>query len=575
MLVFTCAALTATGLDRLVLVPGAGPLVGGDGATHGVGKLRVALAGHYEHAPLQLDATWANGDAVKATVLAYRVQAHLLASFGVLERFDLQVQLPLTVSQRGDELSSLGLKTPEPFGVGSPVIGARYGVLATRAEQPLDLAVQLGVSVPVGTVAALTGRRLALLPSVHASRSFSHLHLAGSVGASIEERQALGAQALGSTFELTGMVGYGADWRVELVSRSVFSFEGAPSTSELLLGGRALALGPVDLFLLGGPTFGDAPGVPAFRVLAGVGLNVTYLKPPDPCSGPHTPEQCPLLDDDGDKVPNGVDRCVLAPEDPDGFEDDDGCAELDNDGDSVKDLDDKCRDVAGVAAYEGCPIPDTDGDGVLDPHDECPKEAGLVERRGCAFRDRDGDAIEDGVDACPDEAGAVELKGCAPKDADADGVFDHVDNCPREKGPADNQGCPPKKKQLVVVTARAIEIKQKVQFLSGKAVIDKRSFALLDQVAQVLVDHPEIAHVDVEGHTDNVGNPKTNERLSQARAEAVVAYLVKKKVDRARLAAHGYGESRPMADNTTKQGREGNRRVEFTIPAAPAAPATP
>jgi OOP family OmpA-OmpF porin len=71
--------------------------------------------------------------------------------------------------------------------------------------------------------------------------------------------------------------------------------------------------------------------------------------------------------------------------------------------------------------------------------------------------------------------------------------------------------------------------------------------------------------IQVEGHTDSQGNDAYNKGLSQRRAEAVVAYLIGKGIDKARLEAEGFGEENPVAGNTTRNGRAQNRRVAFTI----------
>jgi outer membrane protein OmpA-like peptidoglycan-associated protein len=160
-------------------------------------------------------------------------------------------------------------------------------------------------------------------------------------------------------------------------------------------------------------------------------------------------------------------------------------------------------------------------------------------------------------------AGPAATNGCP--DGDGDGVADAFDNCPTEKGEAANQGCPAAKKQLVVITKDALKILDKVQFASGKATILPKSFPLLDQVASVLKSQTQIKLVQVEGHTDNVGKPEANTKLSQQRADAVVDYLVKKGVEKARLKAVGFGQEKPVQSNDTAAGKEANRRVEFNI----------
>jgi outer membrane protein OmpA-like peptidoglycan-associated protein len=215
--------------------------------------------------------------------------------------------------------------------------------------------------------------------------------------------------------------------------------------------------------------------------------------------------------------------------------------------------------VPGLAQFQGCP--DSDKDGIEDSADKCPQVPGLPQFQGCPDTDKDG--FEDSVDACPTEPGIAELKGCPAKDSDGDTLPDHRDNCPTEPGPVDNQGCPVKEKQVVAIEKDRLEIKDKVYFDTGKAKIQKRSFKLLDQVAKVILEHPELEKVWIEGHTDEVGGEGLNVELSQRRAESVRDYLVKKGVAAQRLEAIGRGRTMPVASNTTEKGRAANRRVEF------------
>ncbi len=118
--------------------------------------------------------------------------------------------------------------------------------------------------------------------------------------------------------------------------------------------------------------------------------------------------------------------------------------------------------------------------------------------------------------------------------------------------------------KLIKVTKKKIEIKQKIYFQTGKAIIRPISFPVLDEIVQVLKDNPGI-RLRIEGHTDSIGSAAYNLRLSQKRANAVRNYLISKGIDPNRLEAVGYGESRPIAPNTTPEGRAKNRRVEFVI----------
>jgi outer membrane protein OmpA-like peptidoglycan-associated protein len=163
--------------------------------------------------------------------------------------------------------------------------------------------------------------------------------------------------------------------------------------------------------------------------------------------------------------------------------------------------------------------------------------------------DRDTDGIPDAEDHCPDEAGPADadpLKNGCPRDTDGDGVNDAQDACPTEKGPRTSDpktnGCP----TSIRIQGSQIVILQQVEFESGKDTIVASSFALLREVADVLAQHPEIARVAVDGHTDD-------------------RWLTDHGVDARRLEARGFGPRRPIADNKTTEGRAKNRRVEFQI----------
>ncbi|MEZ4358854.1 MAG: OmpA family protein [Kofleriaceae bacterium] len=127
---------------------------------------------------------------------------------------------------------------------------------------------------------------------------------------------------------------------------------------------------------------------------------------------------------------------------------------------------------------------------------------------------------------------------------------------------ADRPDAPPPR---VVLTPSSIQIADKVQFAFNSAELLPVSFSLLDEVAAMLKDNPQIEQLQVEGHTDTTGTAARNRTLSQQRAESVRAYLQKKGIARARLLAKGFGPERPIASNDTPEGQEANRRVEFNI----------
>ncbi|MBW2460421.1 MAG: OmpA family protein [Deltaproteobacteria bacterium] len=100
-----------------------------------------------------------------------------------------------------------------------------------------------------------------------------------------------------------------------------------------------------------------------------------------------------------------------------------------------------------------------------------------------------------------------------------------------------------------------------ILFNTGHATIQEQSFPRLDRVVEYLT-HRLSAGIRISGHTDNVGNPRGNQRLSEARAEAVRAYLISHGIDAGRVEAVGYGDQRPVASNDTEDGRRRNRRIE-------------
>jgi outer membrane protein OmpA-like peptidoglycan-associated protein len=244
------------------------------------------------------------------------------------------------------------------------------------------------------------------------------------------------------------------------------------------------------------------------------------------------------------------------------------CGELDQDHDGVRNALDACPEQPGPVS--GCPDGDDDADGVQNLADRCPNEVGSARHGGCPVADTDHDGVNDELDACPDEAGPN--NGCADLDSDHDGVADRLDACPTVAG-VDTTGCgeapapapapaslqPP----VAVVAGTQLQLAEKISFTVGRAEIAAASYRLLDQVALVLREHPELNHIRIEGHTDDSGVRALNVALSQQRAEAVKTYLSHHGVDAARLEAKGFGPTHPIANNLTAAGRERNRRVEF------------
>ena len=213
-------------------------------------------------------------------------------------------------------------------------------------------------------------------------------------------------------------------------------------------------------------------GAPDWRVFSGVSVAPSF----DPNR----------RDTDKDGIVDAMDQCIRDAEDIDGFQDEDGCPEIDNDADGLYDRQDRCplepEDEDGYQDSDGCPDPDNDKDGILDVSDRCPNEA----ETNNGYQDEDG---------CPDSEPIL--------DTDGDGYNDDVDRCPYDAedfdGEEDEDGCPDKR---VVIEKNFIKIKEKIYFEFGKAVIQERSFSLIDEIAETIVANPQLKKIRIEGHTD-------------------------------------------------------------------------
>lgn len=291
-----------------------------------------------------------------------------------------------------------------------------------------------------------------------------------------------------------------------------------------------------------------------------------------------------VLDGDGDGVIDAFDRCpgtrLGVP--VDGY----GCP-ADADRDGTPDYLDQCPDTPATisAGRDGCPA-DRDRDGVADFLDRCPDlPAGKDgDPNGCpADRDSDSDGVGDRQDRCPDTpAGTpVNAAGCPTNgDSDGDGVIDADDKCPGTPAGVvvDSSGCVGSRGQLSAPGEMAIPpvpsppvgpapdvLELNLEFLPRQADLRPAFEAKLEEAVRFIAAHPG-QRIVVEGHTDAVGPADFNLKLSRERAENVRRYLIEKASIRPEMiAARGFGETRPVADNATQYGRIQNRRVVIRL----------
>ena len=214
---------------------------------------------------------------------------------------------------------------------------------------------------------------------------------------------------------------------------------------------------------------------------------------------------------------------------------------------------------------------DRDGDGILDDVDQCPDVAedkdGFEDEDGCPDFDNDGDGIADNNDQCPNDPedldGFQDEDGCPDTDNDMDGILDNEDNCPNNpetvNGYKDQDGCPDEKPKEI---KQALILKG-VNFKTASAELLEESYYVLEKVYNSLEAYPHV-QVEIAGHTDSQGSDSYNMALSYDRAKSVLNYLVMRGISADRLVARGYGETQPIADNNTADGRYENRRVVIT-----------
>ncbi len=504
---------------------------------------------HYANDPLQLvdrdDPT-----IIRDRIIANSLKAELWGSIGLFDIGELGFVLPIIAFQNGGDLGLFGSagSSISTFAVQDLRIVPKVQVLNPDKFAGFGVALLAPIYVPIGDTSSFASDgevrvepRLAvdwrhsvgLAIAANVAYQFRPEQTSQNIVSDDVLRLSLGFEAptglqgfqiIGSIFNTIQTTGDRSNTAAQAFG------ENLSSPAELLAGLQFSEL-PYNLIANVGAGAGITRGIgaPDFRVFGSIG---------------YTPR---VKDTDGDGIPDDTDACYEEPEDIDGFEDSNGCPDFDNDGDDILDAADGCpdekEDVDTYNDEDGCPDPDNDQDKILDTDDKCPLEK----------EDEDGFEDED---------------GCPELDNDKDGIPDDKDKCPLKaetyNGNKDEDGCPDGK-QTVVITETEIRINEKVYFASGKDAIQKRSFRLLNTVAVVLKQNPQVTKLRIEGHTDDVGKEESNLSLSKGRAAAVRDYLIKEGVGSARLESEGYGETKPVCEDIpeltkTKRDTRKNRK---------------
>ena len=522
------------------------------------GHLRpaVGVVGSWAYKPLVV---FGPDGTERSAIVRHQMVLHPGVSLVLADRFRFGVDLPIAVLQDGDGGTAFG-KTFDPAtkaSLGDVRLAADARLLGKYGD-PFTLAFGVQLFLPTGKRDQYTGdEKVRATPRLQAAGDIGPFVYAARLGVVYRAlKEDFANSSLGT--ELT--FGAAAGLRV-MEKRLVIGPELFGTT--VLVDGRAFNKAATPLELV----FGMHYTLNDFRIGLGGGPGLTR--------GFGAPVARGLLSIEW--VP-GVDEQPIPVTPP-----------SDRDGDGVLDADDACIDVKGVHTTDpktnGCPAKeappapsDRDKDGVVDDQDVCIDVPGVADpdpkKNGCP-PDKDGDGVYDDKDACIDVPGVPDpdpkKNGCPP-DRDGDTILDPNDACPDTAGPPNvdpkKNGCP-----AVAIVDNQIKILEQVKFKTNSAEILKESDEILNAVAKLLKDHPEIKSVLVEGHTDNKGTKQLNQDLSKRRAASVVAWLVKKGgIEAKRLKSQGLGQDQPIDTNDTDEGRTNNRRVEFHIldPVAPA-----
>jgi outer membrane protein OmpA-like peptidoglycan-associated protein len=445
------------------------------------GELRLSLAAQYQRNPL----VFVRSDVRQGAVIGRRFSSHLGVAYGLTDDVELALQLPVILTQKGDNLTSEGISPVSGTVLGAPLLQGRF-VLARQSPTALgDIGLNLALSLPIGSSSGLSqdpGAGIAFNAGLGFGHDFGSLiRLGAEAGAVVRRRERLSnytpriIDQVGSYFTLGATAStLGEGLRGEVTARALIAATQTMSAGEVMAGARYPLPSNLEVFALAGPGIGKMPGNPSFRAFAGISYR--------PFPQERAKEQPP--------VP---------------------------------------RQVEPAPALVCPPAP---------PAPQCPPPPPPPPP------DSDRDGIPDAEDACPNQPGDAAHKGCPP---------------PPSPPPPEE----PKKPKLAELKGNRIEIRDQVRFATSKSQILAESFPLLDDVARILKEHPELTRLEISGHTDSRGAREYNIQLSQDRAEAVRRYLVEKGVESSRLVAKGYGPDQPIDTNDTAEGRQKNRRTEF------------
>ncbi len=517
-------------------------------------------------------------DGTVESILANVTQLDLLAGYTV-GRVRVGLLVPIV-------LRSFGGTSEDTTDMGDVAFEVKGNILR-RENDRVGLAAYGRVGLPTGLAPGLAADGFVAELGAVADRDFGPLRMQGAAGVLLPPEYGFENVAWGPQVSVRAATGltisprFGVGLEVDAATALGGGDPDASSPAEVMASGWT-RLGAGTVIRAGlGAGLNSGLGAPAMRAVLGVGFEPRVRR-----------------DTDGDAVWDDADACVGEPEDTDHWEDDDGCPEGTQ---LALRFVDRQTGAAVPGVVSGIAGREVAGDRqLLLPRDSYPLQATApgyatvrmlidvppgrpseriiqMERELAQGRlqlrvvDEKGAPVSATL-AIPGQsferptatvdrlvaAGAMEIQASAPGYAPAKIPVNIAVGSP-------NEITLTLRAARVAVVADHIEIREAVFFESGRDLIKPESFALLQEVAGILQEHPELLRVRVEGHTDNKGSASTNLTLSQARAAAVREYLIARGVAGDRLVAEGFGESRPLATGENEAAWARNRRVEFIV----------
>jgi outer membrane protein OmpA-like peptidoglycan-associated protein len=511
----------------------------------------LTLSGNYQRNPFTLYTIQGTARVEEdVEVVRDQVTTELGFALGLIDTLQLGLSLPVNVYQSGADFTNTGVATGTKLkgaSVGDLRLEVKVQLATFGADDAFTLAVVPGLTLPTGDDNKFTGdknvtgrfRALAEMRQdkirVGATLGVLVRQPSTSFAATVGQQLLYAAAVEGRVHRDVALIG-------EFFGRSGLGdfFDGYTDANPMEVDAGMRITLPKAFSLAAGAGLGLIRGIgsPKFRGFMMLGWSPNFA------------------DQDNDGVFDYEDRCIDVPEDLDDYKDSDGCPEDDNDGDGIPDLQDPCpnakEDGVGKKPADGCPssAEDSDGDGVPDAQDKCNDEPedrdGFEDNDGCPDPDNDNDGIPDGYDECPNEAedadGVEDADGCPDPDNDKDGFLDSVDKCPAQpetlNGNRDDDGCPDPGAELVKLTDTSIDLRERINF-TGKPeapTLSPSAQTLLNLVALVIKGHSDITTVTVNATAEGAAASST-----QARADAIVAFLRGKGVAADRLKAVGGG----------------------------------